>query len=679
MRCQPFIPHTVTASPLLSLLSPQHLSLSSSLILSPFISLRLFLLDPSISWLTMASTGSGRHCAMDGCRPLGCLDGPPSACPHCHRRFCTNHLSPSSHSCPHLPLDKADLIRFTLPDDFIVNGNLPVAGAPGLLYVHILKRRPNEQRAHLTPSRLRTSEGGAADEEEGEEVQGEGEEVEDLSVKVEEPAPVERPDDTQSSMRVDGITDGNSPLPSSFPAPSSHRPSIVRASRPFPSAPCPPFHHYSPFASSTSSYSASASGEPHDPFPSPSISDKSPAQSADLYSHLTRPPWPLPALASHFTPSASSSSPPSITPLTSSSPQPLSVFQTVPASPNPSTSSSMSPSSLLPTPSIQVLEPNARPFVHFQSFTGGVALVVGLSEIANRLPPHLKKVFNDRRHSIANSVGFVQVGNAVDGGHTGTCTLLTPHLLVTCLHVLRNLTDAATAQVTFYPAEELEGPTVPTTITLHPDVLFITSEEEDEKRRRVGEEELDFAIVAISIDLPPTSKVKPGVEPCLSKHNWQTDKPQKRVQVAGVHPERQAVEFYPPGDVKQMGLRTQGKWTYPLSYEANAEASYSGGAVLSQQMALLAIHQGGVVGQHNYGVPIQAILHCAQAVWEKQQRERGQDAGEVSGQAEADLVRLLMTQQMMMVGPSSSMMGKSEGALATPPPIPVRPVSGSRG
>ena len=262
----------------------------------------------------------------------------------------------------------------------------------------------------------------------------------------------------------------------------------------------------------------------------------------------------------------------------------------------------------------------------------------------------------------------------MDGGHTGTCTLLTPHLLVTCLHVLRNLTDAATAQVTFYPAEELEGPTVPTTITLHPDVLFITSEEEDEKRRRVGEEELDFAIVAISIDLPPTSKVKPGVEPCLSKHNWQTDKPQKRVQVAGVHPERQAVEFYPPGDVKQMGLRTQGKWTYPLSYEANAEASYSGGAVLSQQMALLAIHQGGVVGQHNYGVPIQAILHCAQAVWEKQQRERGQDAGEVSGQAEADLVRLLMTRQMMKGEPSSPMVRNGGGAPASSPAMPARPV-----
>ena len=41
VRCQPFIPHTVTASPLLSLLSPQHSSLGPSLSLS--LPLSLFL------------------------------------------------------------------------------------------------------------------------------------------------------------------------------------------------------------------------------------------------------------------------------------------------------------------------------------------------------------------------------------------------------------------------------------------------------------------------------------------------------------------------------------------------------------------------------------------------------------------------------------------------------------
>ena len=57
---------------------------------------------------------------------------------------------------PRLPPNESRSIHFALPDDFIIYGHLPVAGAPGLLYFHLLNRRTNEQRAHLTPFKLRS-------------------------------------------------------------------------------------------------------------------------------------------------------------------------------------------------------------------------------------------------------------------------------------------------------------------------------------------------------------------------------------------------------------------------------------------------------------------------------------------------------------------------------------------
>ena len=272
----------------------------------------------------------------------------------------------------------------------------------------------------------------------------------------------------------------------------------------------------------------------------------------------------------------------------------------------------------------------------------------GVYDVARRLNPQMAKELDRRLQSVAHSVGLIQVGTA-GGGHTGSCVLLTPHLLLTCLHVLRDLRDVSNATVTFFltQCDAVTGrtETVATSARLLPHLLFLTSAEEDARRRRVGEEPLDFALIAAF--LPPTTGVQPGLESRLAPTSWQSSQRIQWVQVAGIHAQRRVVEMYPPGEMREIGKGTQGQWGYPIHYIADTEASYSGGAVLTLAADVIALHQGTTAGVDNFGVPIHAALHCAATVWEQQQRERGQPQGVLvqgRGAAQVGFLRLLKTQ-----------------------------------
>ena len=306
-----------------------------------------------------------------------------------------------------------------------------------------------------------------------------------------------------------------------------------------------------------------------------------------------------------------------------------------------------------------------------------MGLVGGIYEIVKRLNPEMAKELNARKHSIANSVGYIKVTSA-GGGRTGTCVLLTPNLLVTCCHVVKDVQEARDAQVTFYVAETADGPYVATTGRLQPDVLFLSSADEDSRRKWAEEELLDFVLIAFTPDVPFIAPT--GVEARISPKTWQKAKKKvKEVQIAGVHAERQVLEMFPPGKMKDMGTRKQGPWSYPLQYLASTEGSYSGGAVLTIGLDVLGIHQGGVEQSHNFGCPMQVVFHSATAVWEHQQRERTQRADRVGGIAQEDFVRLVRAQGITVSDPLPAAVParvvvmeaeeKGQGGVGSPPPV----------
>ena len=227
---------------------------------------------------------------------------------------------------------------------------------------------------------------------------------------------------------------------------------------------------------------------------------------------------------------------------------------------------------------------------------------------------------------------------------TASCALLTPHLLVTCRHVLPHIDLARAAQATFYIADTKHGLPVPTACRLQPDALYLSSAEEDERRQRAGEEPLDFALVSCVLDVPSTSQAPVGVESVVLVSPWRTERPKSPVRVVGVHPGRRAVETHPPGQMLEVRGKQEGRWAHPIRYRASAGDSYSGGAVLTLALNFLGIHQGGIEDECNFGCPIQAILHCAAAVWERQQRERAQGIPGVEGAAHKNFVRLVRAQ-----------------------------------
>ena len=293
-----------------------------------------------------------------------------------------------------------------------------------------------------------------------------------------------------------------------------------------------------------------------------------------------------------------------------------------------------------------------------------------MGAIADRLHPRLAKELRRKTRLISNSVGVIHVIDGDGGGHTGTCILLTPHLLVTCRHVLRTMEEARAARVTLYTSKSARAPYAATTGRLQPDVLFLNSAEEDDVRRRAGEETLDFALAAFILDPPSPIKLTPGVESILAARTWQTDRPIMQVQVAGVHTAKSALEVFPPGQMLHFGPGRQGDWAYPLKYRASTVESYSGGAVLTLALTLLAIHVG-YTDECNYGCPIQAVLHCAAAVWERQQREGGQGIHGVGRPAQKDFIRLVRAQGIDLNPWCSS--GISGGPPASPTVSTVPP------
>ena len=309
----------------------------------------------------------------------------------------------------------------------------------------------------------------------------------------------------------------------------------------------------------------------------------------------------------------------------------------------------------------------------------GVIVAVGFAgsmvAIAERLHPRLGKELRRKTRLIANSVGFIQVGSAADGIE-GTCILLTPNLLVTCRHVLRSVEDARAARVTLYTMKEgkLKTKYTATTGRLQPDVFFLNSTVEDQRRSVAGEEKLDFALVAFTLDALVIIEPAPGVEPILSTGTWQTNKPAvARVQVAGVQNGKDnkppSVKVYPADIMLQSGEWKQGEWSYPMRYKAGTVGSYSGGAVLTPSLDLLGVHQGGIEEQHNFGVPIHVVLHCAADMWVRQQAGR-QEGVEGVGAAQQDFVRLVKEQHIEFV--TSPVRAVSQPTFEAPPPaLPI--------
>ena len=296
-----------------------------------------------------------------------------------------------------------------------------------------------------------------------------------------------------------------------------------------------------------------------------------------------------------------------------------------------------------------------------------MSLLGGVEEIARRIHPHMAKELQKRGQTIANSVGFIQVTDTAGGGRTGSCVLLTPNLLVTCRHVIRDINEARSAKVAIYIAETEGGTPVATTLRLQPDVLFLSSAQEDVSRMRGDQPSINFLVVAL--DFPSNIPACLGLESRMSISTWQTGKTITNVQVVAVHPGRKRVEVYPPGRLLNMGVTKQGDWQFPIRYSANTAASYSGGAVLTLALDLLGIHCGYVEGQYRFGVPIQAVLHCAAAVWEQQQRKRGRGVQQVEGPAQEDFLRLVKAQGITMgdISPSYLDIVRDEVIVEDPP------------
>lgn len=183
----------------------------------------------------------------------------------------------------------------------------------------------------------------------------------------------------------------------------------------------------------------------------------------------------------------------------------------------------------------------------------------------------------------ADAVGKVDLP-----GGSGTGFLVSPWLLMTNNHVIANVSDAQTAQVTFGFEQARDGTISSVTkLNLEPDRFFLTS----------SPAELDFTLVAVQAAPTgrPPGQARGAVKLIATTGKILTGEPVNVIQ-------------HPQGRPKEVAFRNNLLVSIDnasrLTYQTDTDAGSSGSPVFNDQWELVALHHSSVEATDAAGTPI---------------------------------------------------------------------------
>ena len=176
---------------------------------------------------------------------------------------------------------------------------------------------------------------------------------------------------------------------------------------------------------------------------------------------------------------------------------------------------------------------------------------------------------------IRRSIAYVEVNTPQTSG-VGTGFMVSPHLFLTCQHVIRDVNAARGTQITFdREMNELGRPSATTTYLLDPDKFALFSDEQ----------ELDYALVAVGNSTSGAGLLKDFG--CCGLN----DTPDKHVIGMNVN-----IIQHPRGWPKMISVRNNlltFRTESTLLYETDTDEGSSGAPVLNDEWELIALHHWG--------------------------------------------------------------------------------------